>query len=196
MDQHVDPVKIYEHCRLILGMVLSLAVARMLNGIARFVQHPKKVKIFPLHLAWVFAILLHLIHFWWWEFRLIYVQEWTFEVNFMLIVYAIDIFLLCALLFPDDMSEYSGFEEYFMSRRKWFFGIFGASFLIDFADTALKGSTYFNSLGWEYPARNALFIIFCLMAMFVAKKRVQMTFVTLTLIYEISYILRLYHTMH
>ena len=114
----------------------------------------------------------------------------------MLIVYAIDIFLLCALLFPDDMSEYSGFEEYFMSRRKWFFGIFGASFLIDFADTALKGSTYFNSLGWEYPARNALFIIFCLMAMFVAKKRLQMTFVTLTLIYEISYILRLYHTMH
>ena len=109
MDQHVDPVKIYEHCRLILGMVLSLAVARMLNGIARFVQHPKKVKIFPLHLAWVFAILLHLIHFWWWEFRLIYVQEWTFEVYFMLIVYAIDIFLLCALLFPDDMSEYSGF---------------------------------------------------------------------------------------
>lgn len=177
-------------------MVLSLAVARLLNGVARFVQHPKKVKIFPLHLAWVFAILLHLIHFWWWEFRLIYVHEWTFEVYFMLIAYAIDIFLLCTLLFPDDMSEYSGFEEYFMSRRKWFFGIFGASFLIDFVDTALKGTAYYNSLGWEYPARNILFIVFCLMAMFVAKKRVQMTFVILTLIYEISYILRLYHAMH
>lgn len=193
--EHVETVKIFEHCRLILGMVLSLAVARLLNGLARFVQHPKKMKIFPPHILWVFAILLHLIHFWWWEFRLIYVHQWTFEIYAMLICYAIDIFLLCSLLFPDDMSEYSGFEEYFMSRRKWFFGIFGFSFIIDFWDTALKGAAYMNTLGWEYPVRNTLFIVMCVAAAFIKNHKAQLAFVILTILYESSYIFRLYHSM-
>jgi hypothetical protein len=193
--EHVEVVKIFEHCRLILGMVLSLSVARLLNGLAKFVQHPKKVKIFPVHLLWVFAILLHLVHFWWWEFKLIYIHAWTFEMYLVLILYAVDIFLLCALLFPDDLQEYSGFEDYFMSRRKWFFGIFGFSFIIDFIDTAMKGSVYFNSLGWEYPARNAIFIALCIAAMFISKVRFQLAFVLGALAYELSYIFRLYHTM-
>jgi hypothetical protein len=78
--EHIEPIKIFEHCRLILGMVLSLSVARLLNGLARFVQHPNRTKIFLPHVLWSFAILLHLIHFWWWEFKLIYVREWVFEI--------------------------------------------------------------------------------------------------------------------
>jgi hypothetical protein len=193
---HVDAIKIFEHCRLILGMVLSLGVARLLNGVAKFVQHPKKVKIFPVHLLWVFAIMLHLILFWWWEFRLVYVSEWSFEEYLLLICYALDIFLLCSLLFPDDISDYSGYEHYFMSRRRWFFGIFGFSFLIDFFDTAVKGATYFHSLGWEYPVRNILCIALSIVAMFVSNKKAQMSFGIVFLVYEISSIARLYHTMH
>ena len=177
-------------------MILSLGVARLLNGVAKFVQHPKKVKIFPVHLLWVFAIMLHLIHFWWWEFKLVYVTEWAFEEYLLLICYALDIFLLCTLLFPDDISEYSGYEDYFMSRRRWFFGIFGFSFLIDFFDTALKGTAYFNSLGWEYPVRNVFCIALSVVAMFVANKKAQMSFGILFLLYEVTYIARLYHTMH
>lgn len=196
MEHAVEPLKIFEHCRLILGMVLSLSVARLLNGLARFVQHPAKVKIFLPHLLWAFAILLHLIHFWWWEFRLIYVHEWTFEVYFLLLLYTIDIFLLCCLLFPDDMAEYSGFQQYFMSRRRWFFSIFAVSFLLDFYDTALKGATYFASLGWEYPVRNVIYIALCIWAMITTNVRLQLWFVIVAIIYEVSYILRLYHTMH
>lgn len=177
-------------------MVLSLSVARLLNGLARFVQHPAKVKIFPPHLLWAFAILLHLVHFWWWEFRLIYVHEWTFQVYFLLLLYTIDIFLLCSLLFPDDMSEYSGYEQYFMSRRKWFFSIFAVSFLLDFYDTYLKGADYFASLSWEYPIRNVIYIAVCIWAMIASNLRLQLWFVIVAIVYEISYIARLYHTMH
>ena len=194
--EHIEPVKIFEHCRLILGMVLSLSVARLLNGLARFVQHPNRTKIFLPHILWAFAILLHLIHFWWWEFKLIYVREWVFETYLLLILYTIDIFLLCCLLFPDDIQEYSGFEEYFMSRRKWFFSIFAVSFIIDFFDTAVKGSQYFASLGWEYPVRNVVYLIACVCAIWIKSTRVQLGLVVIALVYEISYILRLYHTMH
>jgi hypothetical protein len=56
---------LFAHVRLIVGMVISLAMARLLNGIAKFVQHPKKIKIYPVHMGWVLTLLLFLIHFWW-----------------------------------------------------------------------------------------------------------------------------------
>ncbi|MBX9572613.1 MAG: hypothetical protein K2X77_27205 [Candidatus Obscuribacterales bacterium] len=191
---HTITIKLFEHCRLIVGMVISLAVARLLNGLARFVQHPKKVKVYPTHIGWVFAILLMLLHFWWWEFKLINVTQWTFEAYTLVVLYAVVFLLLSSLLFPDQMDEYSGFEDYFVSRRKWFFGIFALSFVIDLADTALKGMTYFHSLGIEYPIRNAVYISFCIAAMFVKNKYFQIGFVLLSLIYQLSYIFRLYHT--
>lgn len=191
---HATTIKLFEHCRLIVGMVLSLTVARLLNGLARFVQHPKKVKVYGIHIGWVFGILVMLIHFWWWEFKLINVTEWTFEAYTLIILYAIVFFLLSSLLFPDQMDEYTGFEDYFMSRRKWFFGIFGLSFIIDFADTAIKGMTYFHSLGIEYPIRNATYITCCIIAMFTRNKYYHITFVSLHMLYQLSYIFRLYHT--
>jgi hypothetical protein len=192
--EHFETVKIFEHCRLIVGMVLSLALARLLNGIARFVQHPKKVQIYSVHLGWVFTILIFLVHFWWWEFKLVAITQWTFEAYLLVIVYAIIYFLLCALLFPDQMDEYTGFEDYFTSRRKWFFGIFALTFAIDVIDTMLKGEAHFHSLGIEYPIRIAGFIALSIAAMFIPNARFQKGFVLVSLLYELSFIFRLFHT--
>jgi hypothetical protein len=192
----LTPIKVFEHCRLILGMVLSLAVARLLNGFARFVQHPTRHKIFLPHILWAFAILLHLTHFWWWEFALArFVTQWTFEIYALLLLYAISIFFLACLLFPDDIQDYSGYEEYFMSRRAWFFTMFAATISIDFVDTLLKGATYFQSLGPEYPIRNAAYLVLCAVAVWSKSTRVQFWLAAVSLAYEVSYILRLYHTM-
>lgn len=177
-------------------MVISLAVARLLNGLARFVQHPKKVPVYSVHLGWSFAILLFIIHFWWWEFNLLHIKEWTFEAYALIFSYAVLFFLLCSLLFPDQIDEYKGFEEYFISRRKWFFGIFACTFLLDFSDTWLKGGAYVQSLGLEYPIRNAVYIGLCIVAMFIRDKRFQLTFVIASIIYQLSYIFRLYNTFH
>lgn len=193
--EQIPVIELFQHVRLIVGMVISLAVARLLNGLSRFVQHPKKVRVYLVHMGWVFAMLLFIIHFWWWEFRLSSIQQWTFEAYILVILYAILFFLLCAMLFPDQMDEYSGFEDYFLSRRKWFFSIFALSFIVDIADTSIKGSAYFHGLGIEYPIRNFTYIILCIAAMFIGNSRFQLGFVSASLIYQLSYIFRLYHTV-
>ena len=48
----------YVHVRTIIGIVLGLSVTRLFTGLARFVQHPGRVAIYPVHLAWVFFILI------------------------------------------------------------------------------------------------------------------------------------------
>jgi hypothetical protein len=39
-----------------------------------------------------------------------------------------------------------GVVHYFMSRRKWFFGLLAATFLLDLIDTRLKGGSYFHAV--------------------------------------------------
>jgi ABC-type glycerol-3-phosphate transport system permease component len=123
----IDP-NIFTHVRTIISIIVGLSIGRLLTGLARFVQHPRQQKIYPVHLVWTFFMLVYVIHFWWWEFRLAGVQ-WTFVLYCFAAFYASVFFFLCTMLFPDTMYEYKGFADYFMSRRRWFFGILIGTFL-------------------------------------------------------------------
>jgi len=126
MDAANHAPELFPHIRIVMGMVIGLGIARLLTWIAAVVQHPGRAKLYPTHLLWVGSILLELIHFWWWEFALFTVSEWTFGVYFFLILYCITLFLLAALLVPDNIDDYDGYEDFFLSRRKWFFGLFAS----------------------------------------------------------------------
>ena len=80
---------IFAHVRLVMGFIISLSIARLLTGVSRFIQHPAKIKVFPIHLIWTVSVLLMLIHFWWWEFWLTGIPQWTFTLYAFLIGFAI-----------------------------------------------------------------------------------------------------------
>jgi hypothetical protein len=54
-------------------------------------------------------VFLYLIHFWWWEYRLQVIQQWTFPLYFFISLYAVIQYLLCVLLFPEEMADYNSF---------------------------------------------------------------------------------------
>jgi hypothetical protein len=176
----------------VLGILLGLAITRLLMGLARFVQHPGRQKVYGVHVGWAAFLFVLLTHFWWWEFRLVHVHDWTFVVYAFLICYVVLIFLLCTLLFPDDLDEYTGYRDYFLSRRVWFFGLMALSFLLDLGDTLIKGKAYLHSLTAEYPVRNAAYIVLCLVAMRVRSERFHAAFVIAAIAYECLWIYRLY----
>jgi hypothetical protein len=185
---------LYQHVRVVISIIVELCITTLLSGFARFVQHPRREKVSILHLGWAASLLLSIIHFWWWEFRLALVEQWTFAIYFFVILYAILFYFLCTLLFPSDLQDYSGYEEYFLSRRYWFFGILAATFIADIVDTNLKGSAYLHSLGVEYPIRIAVGLAICSIAMFTRNRRVQLVLLAVSLLYQVFYIWRLYST--
>ena len=182
------------HIRVVVSIIVGLCITTLLNGFARFVQHPRRAKVSLLHLGWAFSLLLAVIHFWWWEFRLSLVPQLTFPIYFFVTVYAILFYSLCTLLFPSDLLDYSGYEDYFLSRRKWFFGLLAATFVADVIDTSLKGSTYLHSFGIEYPIRIVASLILCFIATFTRNRRIQLVLLAASLLYQVSFILRLYST--
>jgi hypothetical protein len=185
---------LYQHIKVVISIIVGLCITTLLSGFARFVQHPKRAKVSVLHLGWAAALLLWIIHFWWWEFRLSLIPQWTFEIYFFIILYAILFYFLCTLLFPSDLKDYSGYEDYFLSRRKWFFGILAATNIADIADTSLKGSTYLHSFGIEYPIRIIFMLTVCAIGMITANRRVQMILLAVSFVYHIGLIILIYST--
>ena len=182
----------FAHIRIVLGIVLGLALTTLLKGLAKFVQHPGRERIYGVHLGWALSMFILLVHFWWWEFGLVRVHPWSFTSYAFLILYVVVLFLLCTLLFPDDLADYSGWRDYFQSRRAWFFSIMATSYAIDFVDTLIKGKSYYDHFGVEYPIRNGLMVVLSLVAMKVSNERFHRAFVTFAIVYELSWIYRLY----
>lgn len=183
---------IFEYVSVLTSIVVGLAIAHLLKGVAGIVQHPGRRRIYWVHLVWVASMFFQAIFFWWWEFALESLEQWTFQVYLFVLFYALIIYMLCALLFPQDLEGYDGYEDYFISRRSWFLGLLAGFFLIDYWDTWLKGADYFASLGPEYVLSTGLIIVGSLVGVATANRRYHAGFALLVLAYQVSWAFRYY----
>jgi len=184
----------FAHIKTVIGIILGLSITHLLKGVVKIIEHPEKSKPYWVHLLWALYIFFVVIHFWWWEVHLNDIRTWDFSLYFFLIVYIMMYYFVCTLLFPDQMGEYAGFEEYFYSRKSWFFGVLGVTFAADIIDTVIKGKEYMDHLYWDFPIRNIVHIILCLVAMKVSNKKFHAVLVILFLAYELLFIARKYYT--
>lgn len=187
---------LYLHVRVLIGIILGLSVTRLVSGIAALVQHPKRYRIWPVHLGWVAWALVNVVTFWWWEFRLSLISHWTFGLYVFVCVYASMYYFLGALLFPQDLDDYQGYQDYFLSRRRWFFGFAALTEALDVVDSWIKGEAHLQSLGVEYLLAVVAFVLMCGVAVTTRNLRFHMLFALGAILYEISFFVRHYGTLN
>lgn len=185
--------ELFPHVRIVMGMVVGLGITRLLMGYAGLIQHPRRAKLSLVHLLWGFSILVELVLFWWWEFDLYGVQTWNFGLFAFLIGYAVTLFLLAALLFPDKLDDYDGYEDFFLRRRHWFFAIFGLTFVLDIVDTLVKGEPYFDTLGIGYLIQVPIGLALAAVAIWTADRRYHLGLVLIHLLYQALWIALLFN---
>ncbi|MGM0561960.1 MAG: hypothetical protein ACQETX_12930 [Pseudomonadota bacterium] len=195
METSATPSEAIFHVRAIFGVVIGLSIAHLLGGLARLVQHPGSKRVYSVHLGWVAFLFTSVIHFWWFEFGLAYVEKWTFQHYLFIITYAALFYFTCAILFPDRMDEYSSYAAYFHSRQKWFYGLLASLFAIDVADTLWKGTDHLQSLGPEYLIRQASMCAAAVVAMFVSNRRFHLVLVLVMLAFQFYWILTRYKVL-
>ena len=94
------------------------------------------------------------------------------------------------------MIGYRPYEDYFISRRKWFFALFASTFICDIVDSLIKGSAYFDRFGPEYFVEVPLGLILCGIAMWTTNRWFHLAFVVIHLVYQLSWIWRLFYTIN
>lgn len=191
----MDPAlsqELFPHVRIVMGTVIGLGVTRLLMTVAGIIQHPMRGKVSALHMLWIGSMLLELILFWWWEFALRSFEFWSFGIVLFLMSYAITLFLMAALLSPDNISEYKGYEDFFLKRRNWFFGLLATTFLLDLVDTMIKGESHWTRFDWTYFAQVPIGLLLCILAWKSRNRRVHLTIVGLHLLHQFVLILNFF----
>ena len=194
MSASAGAAELFPHIRIVMGTVVGLGITRILMGVAGLIQHPRRGRLSAIHLLWALSILVELVLFWWWEFALYDITEWSFGIFAFLIGYAVALFLLAALLFPDSIDDYAGWEDFFLSRRHWFLGLFAATFGLDLVDTLIKGEPYFDSIGIDYLVQVPIGIALAGIAIATRDRRFHLAFVLLLLAYQAWWIDILFFT--
>jgi hypothetical protein len=178
---------LFEYISVLTSIIIGLGMAHLLRGLAELVQHPGRHETYWVHLLWVAFMFFNMIFFWWWEFSLATLDVWLFQNYLFIVAYAVLLYLMCALLFPTDLEGYSGFKDYFLSRRTWFFGLLGLSMVVDVYDTLLKGAEHIAALGWEYKVFTVVFILAAIIGATTRRHRVQAAIVVILSAYQVQW---------
>lgn len=194
MQQTVTVQQILPHIRVVLGIILGLSITTLLKGIASIIEHPRKFGWSAIHMSWVIWALVSIVTFWWWEFNLSEVEVWTFGAYLFVVAYCSSYFLLAALLFPTDIREFGGYEDYLLHRRRWFFGVVALILLLDLADTSLKGEIRWRELGAAYPVRTAAMLLIAGLGAAFASRRLQLGLALVALVSSVGYFAWQYFT--
>jgi hypothetical protein len=177
--------QIYLHIRVVLAIVLGLSITKLLNGIALLIERRDSWS--ALHVSWVLWALISVVTFWWWEFRLSAVPVWTFSSYLFVISYCSLYFVLSALIFPEDIDKYGGYENYLIERRYWFFGLIVLITLMDMIDTSLKGAERWDALGIAYQIKTAVMLVIAGTGMALVNTRAQLVLAVTALVYLTVY---------
>lgn len=186
--------ELFPHIRIVMGMVIGLAMSKLLTGFAGLVQHPGRYRLSAIHLLWAGSILVELVLFWWWEFALSQLPVWNFTTFLFLIAYTITLYLLAALLFPDNIDEYGGYEAYLIRRRHWFFGLLATMFVLDVVDTMIKGEAHWSHLVTDYMIQVPFGLVLCAIACSTTRPRVHLALVLAHIGYQMYWITRILAT--
>lgn len=188
-------MEMFNYVMVLASVIIGLGITHLLMGVAGVIQHPRRDKIYWIHLTWVGATFLRAIFWWWFEFRYSKTDLWTFGLYIFVLCYALLIYLWCALLFPRDLAGYDGYREYFYSRRVWFFGVGLAANVADIGDTLLKGMDYFRSLGLPYLIGQAVLTTMFVIALRTRNERFHASFALLAVIWLLLYPLTNFNTV-
>lgn len=172
-------MEFFSYVMVLASVIVGLAVAQLLQGVARMVQEGERAKLYWVHLLWIVLMFHNSLFWWWWEFTLWQMSTWTFELYLFVLYFAVLLYVICAMLVPATLGHYHDYRAYYYSRRRWLFGLLVVFSLFDLVDSAVKGPAHFAALGWPYYVSVALRTALLLGAMKIRSEKYHATIVIL-----------------
>jgi hypothetical protein len=174
----------------LVSIVVGLGLTHVLGALGASVHRLKgrgdPIRFDPVYLLWIAFVLIWLLSFWWWEFKLRDLDiKWTFGVYLFLISYATLLYLMAVILVPKGMEGVTDTYEYFMSGRRWFFAVVLLANVVDVGDSFLKGTGW--ALRPDYIVQIAVFMTVPVIGINSARRGVQFTLALVMFAYQTIY---------
>ena len=180
----------FDYAMALVSIIVGLGLTHILDALGAAVHrlkgHGAPIRFDLIYLLWIGFVLIWLVSFWWWEFKFKTIDiQWTFGVYLFVICYALVLFLLAVVLVPHHMDGVEDTYEYFMSGRRWFFGVLLVANFVDIIDSLLKGASWAMrpaSIGnWIFYATA------CVVGVLAKRRPVQLTLAIAMFLFQMTY---------
>ncbi|MFC3193780.1 hypothetical protein ACFODZ_05965 [Marinicella sediminis] len=119
----------FEHIAIFFSIILSLGLVHLLGGLSLMLDARIRNHLYWVHLLWTLNLLFLIALVWFANFALAEANELSLAHYFVLLAYAITIYLLCGLLFPVRGEEVVDFRKHYYANSKRF-AVVGMAFVI------------------------------------------------------------------
>jgi hypothetical protein len=181
----------FQHVMVLTSIIIGLGITHLLLGISaaidRMSEQRERARVSWVFWVWVAYVFLWMVQFWWWEYRLLeLLQAWSLWNYFLVISYAVVLFLLAAILVPRKWDEVDDLDQYFLSKRRWFYSLLLLASAIDIMDSYMKGGwSYVQGTGFLTWGQNLAWVPASIIGFRSANIRVHSTLAIVFLIWQI-----------
>jgi hypothetical protein len=130
-------------------------------------------------------LLLTISIVWWVAYRWRNQPEWTFFLFLWLLLTPTLLYLISALIFPDEAQVVTDWENYYYESRRDIFMLYALVFPIDLVDTLLKGVAHFRAQGPLYFGTMLMWFVLLMIAAFNRSRGYHAFLAILFLIYNL-----------
>lgn len=185
----------FEYISVFVSIIVALGITQLLLGLSRLIEKPEGQRVYWVHLVWVVWLFLALLFFWWAEFSLVAIEEWTFYAYSVVTLFATILFFLATILFPSGIHEGIDFRKKFFERRRWFFSMLLTWLAVDQLDTLVKGIDHYVELGIEYPLTAVVMALLFTVAIVTANRRFHGVLAVAMLTWQLQWIFSNYFSV-
>lgn len=149
----------FEYIMVVVAIIIGLGITQLLSGVASLIQHRDTVRIYWVHLVWVFAVFLFQVELWWGWWGLRHIAEWQYIQYFRLFLTPIVLYVLSVLAVPRVTGDRQiDLHDYYYNNNRWFFGVFALYPVSLFLSESLFGDQ--SVLSWQNAVRLVSFLLF------------------------------------
>lgn len=160
----------FSYLSVLLSIIIGLGITQLLTAIGRIIRNRDRTQVDWLPLLWALVLLVVFVQVWWSSFGLRSFRDWTFVGFLFILAQTCTLYLMAAVILPEQPDETASLAAHYERQHKWFFGFLVVTLVI----SILKDRVINNQ--WPSPFNlgfHALMAAEAVSAILVPRRRYQ-----------------------
>jgi hypothetical protein len=163
-------VDAFSYLAVLLSIVLGLGLTQILTAVGRIIRQRGSIQFHWLPILWATILFVIYLQVWWAMYGFRLRSQWSFLSFAVVLAQTATLYLMAAVVLPEQIDDGTDLTIYFDRHHRWFFGLFLATLLVSVVkDLVISG---------EIPSVvnlvfHLLFAAGCLIGMLVRRWRAQ-----------------------
>lgn len=180
----------FDYLSVLVSIILGLAIANILARLAGVITSRERVNFYWPPIAWAIWLFFISIQHWWAQWSVRHTSTWTFLDFALLLLVPVGLFLLSALILPENAAGAPvNLSAWYFHNRAWFFAVLFFVPLLSIAEEIVRSGRMASAANFGFLTGADVIIV---IAFFLKSRKAQEWITALAIAYTALYVGLLY----